>query len=34
MPGTIFIVEDDPKIARVVKAYLEGAGFTARHFSR
>lgn len=34
MPGTIFIIEDDPKIARVVKAYLEGAGFTARHFSR
>lgn len=32
MSGTIFIIEDDPKIARVVKAYLEGAGFTARHF--
>ena len=30
---TIFIIEDDPKIARVVKAYIEGAGFTARHFS-
>jgi two-component system OmpR family response regulator len=34
LPGTIFIIEDDPKIARVVKAYIEGAGFTARHFSR
>lgn len=34
MPGTIFIIEDDPKIARVVKAYLEGAGFTAHHFNK
>jgi two-component system OmpR family response regulator len=30
---TIFIIEDDPKIARVVKAYVEGVGFTARHFN-
>ena len=34
MPTTIFIIEDDPKIARVVKAYAEGAGFRARHFQR
>ncbi len=34
MTPTIFIIEDDPKIARVVKAYIEGAGFTARHFDR
>ena len=34
MSGTIFIVEDDPKIARVVKAYAEGAGYKARHFDR
>jgi DNA-binding response OmpR family regulator len=33
LSATIFIIEDDPKIARVVKAYIEGAGFTARHFS-
>lgn len=33
MPPTIFIIEDDPKIARVVKAYVEGAGFTARQFN-
>ena len=32
MPATIFVIEDDPKIARVVKAYLDGAGFTVRHF--
>jgi len=30
---TIFIVEDDSKIARVVKAYAEGAGYRARHFA-
>jgi two-component system OmpR family response regulator len=30
---TIFIIEDDLKIARVVKAYIEGVGFTARHFN-
>ncbi len=34
MPGAIFIIEDDPKIARVVKAYIEGAGFAVRHFTR
>jgi two-component system OmpR family response regulator len=28
---TIFIIEDDPKIARVVKAYVEGVGFAAHH---
>jgi two-component system OmpR family response regulator len=33
LPPTIFIIEDDPKIARVVKAYVEGAGFTARQFN-
>jgi len=33
LPPTIFIIEDDPKIARVVKAYVEGAGFEAQHFS-
>lgn len=32
MKSTVFIVEDDAKIARVVKAYVEGAGFEARHF--
>jgi len=30
---TIFIIEDDPKIARVVMAYIEGVGFAARHFA-
>ncbi|MDF1537193.1 MAG: response regulator transcription factor [bacterium] len=34
MSDTIFIIEDDLKIAHVVKAYLEGAGFKARHFTR
>ena len=34
MPPAIFIIEDDPKIARVVKAYIEGAGFTVRHFDK
>ncbi len=33
MPATIFIIEDDPKIARIVKAYVEGAGFKAHHFN-
>jgi len=32
LSSTIFIIEDDVKIARIVKAYLEGAGFTAHHF--
>jgi len=32
LSSTIFIVEDDLKIARIVKAYIEGAGFTAHHF--
>jgi DNA-binding response OmpR family regulator len=31
---TIFIIEDDLKIARVVKAYVEGIGFAAVHFDR
>jgi len=31
---SIFLVEDDRKIARVVKAYLEGAGFRVMHFER
>jgi len=32
--GTIFIIEDDAKIARVVKAYAEGVGYKARHFDK
>lgn len=28
----ILVVEDDPKIARIVKVYLEGAGFRVLHF--
>jgi two-component system OmpR family response regulator len=27
----ILVVEDDPKISKIVKAYLEGAGFRATH---
>jgi DNA-binding response OmpR family regulator len=34
MPQPIFIIEDDKKIAQVVKAYLEGAGFSVRHFEK
>jgi two-component system OmpR family response regulator len=34
MVQTIFVVEDDRKIARIVKAYLEGAGFSVMHFER
>jgi DNA-binding response OmpR family regulator len=34
LPGTIYIVEDDLKIARIVKAYVEGAGFSVRHFAK
>ncbi|HAR94517.1 MAG TPA: DNA-binding response regulator [Deltaproteobacteria bacterium] len=30
----ILVVEDDAKIARIVKVYLEGAGFQVRHFDR
>ncbi|MEW6740208.1 MAG: response regulator transcription factor [Nitrospirota bacterium] len=30
----VFIVEDDKKMARVVKAYLEGAGFRVMHFEK
>lgn len=30
----ILVVEDDPKIARIVKVYLEGAGFRVLHFDR
>lgn len=29
MAAYILVVEDDPKISRIVKAYLEGAGFRA-----
>ena len=31
---SILLVEDDRKIARVVKAYLEGAGFRVVHFDK
>lgn len=34
MMQSILLVEDDIKIARVVKAYLEGAGFKVRHFDK
>ena len=27
----ILVVEDDPKIAHIVKVYLEGAGFRVTH---
>jgi DNA-binding response OmpR family regulator len=30
----ILVVEDDPKIAHVVRVYLEGAGFRVVHASR
>jgi DNA-binding response OmpR family regulator len=30
----ILVVEDDPKIARIVKVYLEGAGFRVVHVER
>ena len=30
----ILVVEDDAKIARIVKVYLEGAGFKVLHFDR
>jgi DNA-binding response OmpR family regulator len=30
----ILLVEDDPKIARIVKVYLEGAGFRVVHVDR
>jgi DNA-binding response OmpR family regulator len=30
----ILVVEDDSKIARIVKVYLEGAGFRVLHFDR
>ncbi len=30
----ILVVEDDPKIARIVKVYLEGAGFRVAHADR
>jgi two-component system OmpR family response regulator len=33
MNTLIYIIEDDRKIARVFKAYLEGAGYTVRHFA-
>jgi DNA-binding response OmpR family regulator len=28
----VLVIEDDPKIARIVKVYLEGAGFRVLHF--
>lgn len=31
MPKPILIVEDDPKMAKFVKAYLEGGGFSVVH---
>jgi len=31
---SILLVEDDRKIARLVKAYLEGAGFRVNHFDK
>lgn len=34
MVNTILIVEDDKKIAKVVKIYLEEAGFRAVHFEK
>ncbi len=34
MVNSIMIVEDDKKMARVVKAYLEGAGFRVSHFEK
>lgn len=30
----IFVIEDDTKIARVVKVYLEGAGYRVVHFEK
>ncbi|HVN24537.1 MAG TPA: response regulator transcription factor [Syntrophorhabdales bacterium] len=30
----VLVVEDDPKIARIVKVYLEGAGFRVVHVDR
>ena len=30
----ILVVEDDPKIAHIVKVYLEGAGFRVIHVDR
>ena len=32
MSQTIFLLEDDPDIARLVQYHLEGAGFTVRHY--
>lgn len=34
MMQSVFIVEDDKKLARVAKAYLEGAGFKVMHFEK
>lgn len=34
MVNSILIVEDDKKMARVVEAYLEGAGFRVSHFEK
>lgn len=34
MVQPIFVIEDDRKIARIIKAYLEGAGFSVVHFEK
>ncbi|MBI5199798.1 MAG: response regulator transcription factor [Nitrospirae bacterium] len=34
MSQPVFVVEDEKKIARVVKAYLEGAGYRVLHFEK
>ena len=34
MINPIFVIEDDKKMAHVVKAYLEGAGYRVRHFEK
>ena len=34
MKQSVFVVEDDADIARLIKHYLEQAGFLVRHFPR
>ena len=34
MINPILVIEDDKKMAHVVKAYLEGAGYRVRHFEK
>ncbi len=34
IPNNILVVEDDRKIARVIKVYLEGAGYSVTHTDR